>query len=438
MSSEDFSILSTNMYFFAFTFLANNLIFSRTLLDKTNSDYLELNKFNYSTNVSPAIITPNYNVLYAPCPIDLTPLIGTQDYYELTLPTDIIYNNRFYVCQFVDLFTNNYYYVSSKTNKQKFTTFKIHAPDYTGSVNFSTIRSQSWYFLILLRVEINQRIPGDIQEGVKFEQNFILNTRGYTSSGVQLPNTYDLDIKSKKINLNDFYNNFLQISQYQNYFSPKENFYIQEFKKLGIYLTNYPSNQGKVIPYLPSTYQVELVNEKSLIEGNILINFTLNSYKNKKNNYWTTTFEYEINEYLPQGFEFAKKCLTAWQYIYANNKSEAIYWQNTYDEFGIQLNGSNNYFIRIDEVPPTNCPGFWSITAYTTDGYVYENPGQQLFTVGQGIDFPSIIYLSNNPPSNPESNLYLQTPPNDYYIILRLYNTNSDSYTYVPPAIQRA
>ncbi len=435
---DDLKLLSTNMYFFAFTFLANNLIFSRTLLDSSDSDYLKLNQFNYSTNVSPAIITPNYNVLYAPCPIDLTPLIGTNDYYELTLPDEIIYNNRFYVCQFIDLFTNNYYYVSAKTNVKFNKTFKIYAPDYTGPVDFTTIRSQSWYFLILLRVEINQRIPGDIQNGVTFEENVILNTRGYVSTGVKLPNTYNLNIKSDRVNITSFYDNFLLIAQYQEYFSPKEIFFIEEFKKLGVFLTNFPSNQGRVIPYIPATPKIKIINEEGLIAGNSVINIALNQYKNRKQDYWTTTFEYEINEFIPQGFEFAKKCLTAWQYIYANNKSEAIYWQNTYDEFGIQLNGSNNYILNMTIVPPVNCPGFWSITAYTTDGYVYENPGQKYFTVGQGVDYPSFVYLSNAPNDNPDNNNYLQTPPGDYYIILRLYNTDSNSYLYVPPPIKRA
>ncbi len=437
----DQEILGINLYYFAFTFLANNYIFSRTLLSPSDTDYLLLNQFNYSTDVSPAIITPNYNVLYAPCPIDLTPLLGTNDYYELVLPNDIDLNNRLYVCQFVDMFTNNFFYVSTKTNPKFNKSYKIYAPDYTGELDRTSIKSQSWYLLILLRVEIDLRKPEDLEIGVTFEKNFILDTRGYTSLGVKLPNTLNLDIKSKNVNIEDFYNNALEIAQYQVWYNPKELFYIEEFRKLGFFLTQYPNNNpidpNCITPYSPPTFLINAENFINLVKGNSLINFTLNFYKNKKQNYWTTAFEYEINEFIPQGVIFGKKALTAWQYIYANNKSEAIYWQNTYDEFGITLNGSNNYVLNFREIPPSTYPGFWSITAYSPDGYVYQNPGQIYFTVGQGVNFPCEVILSNLAPPNPSSNLWLQTPPNDYYIILRMYNTNNDSFNYVPPPIQR-
>lgn len=428
-------ILSTNMYFYAYSYLANNYIYSRTLLDPSNKDYLLLNQFNYSNDVSPTIITPNYNVLYAPCPIDLTPLLGTNDYYELTLPNEIDLNNRFYVCQFIDLYTNNFYYVSPKTNPKFNKSYKIYAPDYKGHLDNTSVRAQSWYMLILVRVEIDFRKQGDLQIGINFEENIKLNTFSYTSSGVKLPNTYNFDIKSIKANVSEFYNYFLQIAQFQVYFAVKEKYFITEFRKLGNYVTEYPANNGCVIPYSPSTPFINLDNAKGLIIGNEIINLVLKFYKSTDNNFWTTTADYEKNEFIPQKLEFAKKALTAWQYIYANNESEAIYWKNIYDNNGIPLTGTNDYTITINDIPPTNEPGFWSITAYTIDGYIYENPGQQYFTVGQGVDSPCLIYMSNSPPTNPQSNFWLQTPPTDYYVILRMYNTNYKSRGYTPPTI---
>lgn len=434
--SKDTDVLNINMYYFAFTFLANNYIFSKTLLEPSNQDYLLLNQFNYSTNVSPVIITPNYNVLYAPCPIDLTPLIGTNDYYELTLPNEIELNNRYYVCQFIDLFTNNFFYVSPKTNFKFNKSYKIYAPDYNGNLDNTSIKAQSWYMLILLRVEIDLRKPGDLDIGIKFEENIKLNTFNYTSTGVKLPNTYNFDIKSKSINIEEFYNYFLDIAQYQVWYNPKEKLYIDEFRNLGVFLTEYPFNNGCLIPYNPPNLIVNADNIKGLVIGNSLINLIINFYKNEEQSYWTTTFNYEKNEFIPQGLLFALKALTAWQYIYANNKNQAIYWQNIYDEFGVQLTGTQNYLIDFSLVPPINEPGFWSITAYTPDGYVYQNPNQLYFTVGQGINFPCKIILSNIQPTDPTNNLWLQTPPNDYYIILRLYNTNQDSFNFVPPPIK--
>ena len=138
--------LALDLYYFAFTYITNNNFFTKVNLPKTNSEYLKKNAFNYSTNVSPLIVTPDYNVLYAPCVVDIRNLKNTNNFYLLTLPESIKNNSRYYICQFVDLFTNNFSYVSSKTNTNFTTRFKIFAPDYEGKLKPHHIKANSWFF----------------------------------------------------------------------------------------------------------------------------------------------------------------------------------------------------------------------------------------------------------------------------------------------------
>ena len=73
--------LALDLYYFAFTYITNNNFFIKVNLPKTDSEYLKKNEFNYSTNVSPLIVTPNYNVLYAPCVVDIRNLKNTDTVY---------------------------------------------------------------------------------------------------------------------------------------------------------------------------------------------------------------------------------------------------------------------------------------------------------------------------------------------------------------------
>ena len=134
---------------------------------------------------------------------------------------------------------------------------------------------------------------------------------------------------------------------------------------------------------------------------------------------------------------FCKADLAAF-YIYANNKDEAIYWNGSLDSDRVLLTGINDYTLRIEPVPSTNSPGFWSVTAYNLDNQIEPQPDEVFFTAGQGITEPCTITLSNKAPANPYDNTYLRVPPGGYYVILRIYNTDEESInTFKPNPIIR-
>jgi hypothetical protein len=418
--------LALDVYNFAFTYIKNNNFFTKVNLPKTNSEYLKKNVFNYSTNVSPLIVTPDYNVLYAPCVVDIRNLKNTDNYYSLILPDAIKNNSRYYVCQFVDLFTNNFTYVSSKTNKNFRTNFKIFAPDYKGELNSHRIKANSWFFLILLRVEVNFRIPGDLNKAIAFEEGFKLITNdnsNYNSTNkIPLPNTTNIDLFNPKLPIKLLYNTYLDISQWQTSFTIEDLSYINEFnKEFGIIQNFRPFKQK------PDEFSPNANNRLVLKKGQDLGIKSLNQTTNAQ---WTTSANI-INTRGP--LRYIDKALIAESFIYGNNKEEAIYWNCNKDSNNNQLNGTNDYTLTVNPIPSTNNPGFWSVTAYDLNNFVEPQPGQLFFTAGQGITKPCIITLSNKAPKNPADNRYLRVPTGDYYIILRIYNTDNNSINNFTP-----
>ena len=418
--------LALDLYYFAFTYITNNNFFTKVNLPKTNSEYLKKNEFNYSTNVSPLIVTPNYDVLYAPCVVDIRNLKNTDNYYSLILPDAIKNNNRYYICQFVDLFTNNFNYVSSKTNKEFRTRFKIFAPDYKGKLKPHHIKANSWFFLIFLRVEVNFRISGDLNKAIAFEEGFKLKTNdnsNYNSTNkIPLPNTSNIDLLNPKLALKLLYNTYLDVSQWQTSFTVEDLSYMNEFSnQFGVTQNFRPFNQK------PDEFSPTAKNRPVLKIGQDL---GIKSASIVVSEQWTTSADI-INTKGP--LRYIDKALIVKSFIYGNNKEQAIYWNCNKDSNNNQLNGSNDYTVTINPIPSTNTPGFWSITAYNLNNFVEPQPGQLYFTVGQGITQPCVVTLSNKSPTNPNDNTYLQVPTGDYYIILRIYNTDFNSINNFTP-----
>lgn len=429
-NDDEIRRLYLQAYFYAFSFIENNNFLFRTKLPPNDSNYLKLNEFNYSFEPSPLIISPDYNVFYAPCIMDLTPLRGSNSSYELLLPDEIKANRRYYVCQFVDMFTNNFYYISSKTNTTFETKFNLYAPDYTGETSSTHVRMNSWYVLILLRVGVDFRIRTDSSLAAIFETQFklIVPTK-LKASSIPLPDTTKLPIKDSNLDISLYYNALNKIWKFQEVFTKEDLFYLEEFKKVGLFREK-DAFSLSTFPFVSVNKQ--FAKETSLFAQN-KIKQILGEGTTIETNYWGTSAPY-IDTTGPE--RYLDKTLIAWQYTYGNNKDQAVYFSCYVDSNNIPLNGSNTYTIDFTVVPPVDEPGFWSITAYNLEGYVVPSPNQTIFTTGQKNTKPCTITLSNVAPADYEDPFYLQTPANTtIYLLLRLYNTNSESVNYIPPLV---
>lgn len=412
------------LYYFAYPYLKNNEFIQRTKLPSNDPNYLKLNEFNYAKNVSPLIISPNYNVLYFPAVLDLTYLHKTNKSVKLQLPPNLKNIKKYYVLEFIDLFTTNFFYISSKTNTSFITEWEIVAPDYKGELKENMVKANSWYILILGRIEVDFRIKNDLERTIQLENQFKLIAKKVDPQNIQLPDTSKLPINDYSLNITKYYNGFVKILQWQTYFTPQDQSNLDFFKTLGIYQNKDPFNQ-KPKPFIP-TNKLILYKEGSLLGQNGIL-LALSSDKTIGNNWGTSANAIGIQGPL----RYFYYTFVAWQYTYGNNKDQALYYSCYLDSDNKTLNGKNNYTMDVNIVPPVNSPGFWSITAYNLEGYVEED-GQKYYTVGQNIRKPCIITLSSQPSPDPESNIYLQVPKGPFYLLLRMYSPISNNTDYIP------
>lgn len=115
------------------------------------------------------------------------------------------------------------------------------------------------------------------------------------------------------------------------------------------------------------------------------------------------------------------------------NRNEFATYQNTVrEEKGLKLKGSSDYTIRFPagELPPVDA--FWSITAYSEDGYLVRNEsaeeaGINRYALGtnsglvEAEDGSVTLYLSHHKPQGVPLNNWLPIPEGRFALTLRMY-----------------
>jgi hypothetical protein len=192
---------------------------------------------------------------------------------------------------------------------------------------------------------------------------------------------------------------------------------LEAFKAIGIYWNQTPFDSSKFVPFYATSEQLVYYNTESTKGLQSLIDLT-NQSNTPRVSWKSSKNLVNINGIA----SYFAKSFIAYQFIYANSEDEAIYWAAYYDDDLNPLNGDNNYTITVKITPPINQPGFWSITAYDIQGYVLANT-TGVYTIGN-VDYPTILTISSQDPStNYDSKFYLQVPAENFYVILRMYNT---------------
>lgn len=143
-------------------------------------------------------------------------------------------------------------------------------------------------------------------------------------------------------------------------------------------------------------------------------------------NGWRVTVS-DIGTY---GTNYLNRAAVAWGAPGANLPEDGFY-PSTYnavvDDNLIQLDGSRNYVIHFDPVPPVNA--FWSVTVYDKDGYLVDNPicRYAIHSTDQAIIGRTAvdILLQREPPADTDRlGLWLPTPvadPGNFNLVLRMY-----------------
>ena len=128
------------------------------------------------------------------------------------------------------------------------------------------------------------------------------------------------------------------------------------------------------------------------------------------------------------GTEFYYRALIAVAALAANPVSVAVYPRANVDSEGRHLNGNHRYRLHIepDNWPDTNAYGFWSVTLYGEDNFLYDNELNRYNITDRdkwqrnedgSLDF----YISHEPDTEHPDN-WLPAPADDFHLIFRIYN----------------
>lgn len=142
---------------------------------------------------------------------------------------------------------------------------------------------------------------------------------------------------------------------------------------------------------------------------------------------------------------YPERALSARVGLWGNHAYEATYAQVFEDDRGEQLTGGRRYSIHFATLPPVEA--FWSITMYDMPNYyLVDNPidrysiGDRTPGLQYGSDGSLTVYMQPDAPNDAtERANWLPTPPGDFRPIMRLYEPGPAIFdgTYQLPAIVR-
>ena len=128
------------------------------------------------------------------------------------------------------------------------------------------------------------------------------------------------------------------------------------------------------------------------------------------------------------GTEYYYRALVAVAALAANPVSVAVYPRANVDSEGLHLNGNHHYRLHIspDNWPETKAYGFWSVTLYGEDNFLYDNDLNRYNITDRdnwqlNADGSLDIYISHEPDTEHPNN-WLPAPDDDFHLIFRIYN----------------
>lgn len=151
---------------------------------------------------------------------------------------------------------------------------------------------------------------------------------------------------------------------------------------------------------------------------------------------WAANFN--IGRY---GSEYMVRALTAYKGLGALAAEEAIYALADFDGERQPLDGRHSYRQRFapGDLPPVD--GFWSVTLYDADRFLYPNAfgrhsvGDRTPGLRPDADGGLTLEIGHESPADPAN--WLPAPPGPFYLVLRLYVPRPEVRTWTIPPLQR-
>lgn len=400
----------------------------------TPEKYAPVNKMSYSTRLATDndtdVVTPNADTLYNTAWLELG-----KEPVVLHVPDT---QDRYYVEQLIDAYTNNLDSVGRRTTGTKEGNFAIVGPNWHGKLpsGVKMIKSPTNTVWIIGRILVKG--DSDLPETLSLQKQFTLTPLSqYGKSKVHTKNQTLEDFKkympSPKAQDKLQYFEELRVALKNNPSPKEEAALMNTFDKIGLGEKKTPYGKN-LDPYISD----ELV--RAIKDGNQIVTSTWNNMEGISINGWV--YKTNLGVY---GDDYLFRAAVALGGLGANVPEEAVYAKAQTGSDSQPLNGDHNYVVHFDKenIPPVDA--FWSISIYNATNYLFvSNPinrysiGDQTTGLRYNQDGSLDIYIQHDSPVGNESN-WLPAPKGDYYLILRMYQPRAAilNGTYQIPQVQK-
>lgn len=141
------------------------------------------------------------------------------------------------------------------------------------------------------------------------------------------------------------------------------------------------------------------------------------------------------------GSDYLARSVTAYKGLGALAAEEALYGMCDFDSERRPLDGRQRYAMRFapGERPPVD--GFWSVTMYDADRFLYDNPmgrhaiGDRTPQLLPDADGSLTLIISHAQPGNTSN--WLPAPAGPCYLVIRLYMPREEVRGWIIPTLQR-
>ncbi|WP_250495292.1 DUF1254 domain-containing protein [Caballeronia sp. GAWG1-1] len=406
--------IAKDAFIYAYPMLFNYKTMYEQAVDPKSKSYVGgFGKFrNYSQPYSPEnkdIVTPNNDTPYSWAWLDLR-----REPWVLTVPR--VPDERYYVFQWIDLFTYNFAYVGSRTTGNGAGHYLFAGPNWHGETPKGVdkvFRSETNFILTLGRTALNG--PEDVksmqavQKGYRVTPLSAFEHDHAPAAAPKLNFPVWNEAKATSIDFIAYLNFLLQFTQPP---APSEAELMRRFAKIGI-APGRRFDASALSPDMKQSIVAGVADGKASLDD--AMKHTTSSYDlfgtrdDLKGNYLT-------------------RAVAAAMGIYGNTKEEAVYVGTRLGADHQQLMGSQPYVVHFDkkDLPPARF--FWSMTMYDLPGrHLVANPikrysiGDRTKGIKYGADGSLDIYLQHASPGADKESNWLPAPNGPYDVIARIY-----------------
>jgi hypothetical protein len=399
-----------------------------------------INQFAHARNYPRAedrdVVRYNFDTLYSPAWLDLGP-----EPIVLSVPDTA---GRYYLLPMLDMWTDVFSVVGSRTTGTKAGNFVLVGPGWSGSLpdGMTKISAPTRTIWILGRTQTNG--PADYENVHKVQDGYKLTPLSEWGTSYASPSSAPtnpaIDNKTPplvQVNRMDGVTVLSRFVELAANNPPHSNDYpiLFRMKQIGLE-PGKPFDASKLDPMLIQTINAAAKDALTDLEQSGKSGAGIGLHVNG----WF----YQTSTVGTYGTAYKLRGMATLIGLGVNLPEDAIYPASFVDGEGKPYSGANRYVLRFEKgkFPPANA--FWSVTLYNKDGFQAPNALNR-FALGDrdklkfNGDGSLDIYIQNETPGADKESNWLPSPAGEFNLAMRLYSPKRDAVdgTWTPPPVRK-